>query len=161
MAVASDPFGEALAFLGALAFFWFVLPFLANFGGKCPFCPPQGLPGNFQEKRPYTSEIEIPAHFLKSEQEFLFHSCRAAFPGSFQEVLEEDKRGISPQNLPKKATRTKKRQAPLERQAPPQMGLMPPPSRELDEFVSIFGTLAPKYGQPTWNAPKYGKYPPN
>jgi hypothetical protein len=31
--------------------------------------------------------------------------------------------------------------------APTQKGLRQPPSRELDEVVSIFGTLAPKYGQ--------------
>ena len=60
MAVASDPFGEALALLGALAFL-VRFAFFGNFWGNGPFCPPQGLPGNFQEKRPYTSEIEIPA----------------------------------------------------------------------------------------------------
>ena len=57
MAVTSDPFGEAL------------LPYLccvAFWGGNAPvFCPPQGFPGNYQEKWPYTSQIEMPAYFQK------------------------------------------------------------------------------------------------
>jgi hypothetical protein len=45
-------------------------------------------------------------------------------------------------------------QQPLERQAPPQMGLRPPPSRELDDVVSISGTLTHTYGQPLLERPK-------
>ena len=44
-------------------------------------------------------------------------------------------------------------QQPLERQAPPQMGLRPPPSRELDDVVSISGTLTHTYGQPLLERP--------